>query len=245
MAAEHRKTCARRSATGPSGTAMAETILVLPLIVAVLSLIIFFGWAMRRLQQASVIDRYEAWREVVHAPGPAPTSNGMSQLNQTFFADHAQRIAMASQIAYPSGARQPLINDAYHINPTVGRLADRAINDWPEAREVVSEVTENSHVPFWQQFAGPLRHHHVRLDNEWKYVNRLQLSPADDKWQPVPRPNLTLAPNVRQLFFPTLDEQLRTLAQQGNPIARSMRDAYALEPPYQGPSLPAAWHLGH
>ena len=245
MPADALSTRCRRSATGPAGTAMAETVLVLPLIVAVLSLMIFFGWAMRRLDQVVVLDRYEAWREVTHAPGPAPVGEHTSELNQTFFAGRAQRITLAGQIAYPSGARQTLLDDAARMSVQVGQLAQSALSHFPRTREVAEQTTQNSQVPFWQQFAGPLGHHHVRLDNEWKYVNRLHLSPDDEQWHPVAKPTLTLAPSLRQVFFPTLDGQLTSLAGSGNPIARSMKDAYALEPPYVGPKLPAAWQAAN
>ena len=43
------------------GSAMTETVLVLPLIFIVLALLFFFGLAMTRLQRSSVTDRYEAW----------------------------------------------------------------------------------------------------------------------------------------------------------------------------------------
>ena len=52
------------------GSAMTETVLSLPLILLILALLVFFGLNMQRLQRVAVVDRYEAWRQIVDAPGP-------------------------------------------------------------------------------------------------------------------------------------------------------------------------------
>ena len=102
----------RKSKILPAVAAI-ETVLVLPIILAFLIMLLYFGRGIVRLQQARVMDRYEAWRKAAHVnivvaqaetdyyrDGPAGTrlgpaglqSTDNTQLNQTFFGGHAASI---------------------------------------------------------------------------------------------------------------------------------------------------------
>lgn len=223
------------------GTVMIETVLVLPLIVTVLALIFYFGWAMPHLQRAAMVDRYAAWRQVTHAPGPAATADSTAQLNTTFFAGKAASLQLLQQVGFPTAARQAWLAEAAALDPNVGRLARSAAQAWPAGREVSVQLEYNATTPLGRFLQGTIRHHHVRLGNEWKYVNRMHLSPTDEKWHPMPRPVLSLSPYLRQIFFPNLDAALRPLDQRGNAIAHALRQDYAAQPPYAGPALPNSW----
>ena len=50
---------------------MTETVLVMPFLIVIFALLIYFGRGMVRVQHTQIMDRYEAWRQAsADAPGP-------------------------------------------------------------------------------------------------------------------------------------------------------------------------------
>jgi len=170
------------------GTAMMETVLVLPLIFVILALLFYFGQNMTRLQRASVTDRYEAWRQTQYAPGPgaefakSPSEFGDANLlNQAFFAGNASELSVedragrvnvneptdlvaqaATDIAQPS--------DAPAYDPQIaGELVEQRNRRSPAWWRVDLATEHSTSVAFYQRFAGPIRHQHTVIDGDWSY----------------------------------------------------------------------------
>jgi hypothetical protein len=170
------------------GTAMMETVLVLPLIFVILALLFFFGQAMTRLQRSSVTDRYEAWRQTQYAPGPgaqfakAPVEFGNANLlDQAFFAGNASNLSVTSRAGrinitetsdLVSNAATDIANPSDYPVYNTGSAGDmvRARLQRSPAWWRIDLATEHtSDVPFYQRFAGPVQHQHTVIDGDWSY----------------------------------------------------------------------------
>ncbi|MFW6066153.1 MAG: TadE family protein, partial [Planctomycetota bacterium] len=77
----------RQAATG---VALAETVMVIPLLALVLGLTFFFGWVMTNQQRVRQASRYAAWRRVVRDSGISTRT-----LNRTFFGDTAESVGVS------------------------------------------------------------------------------------------------------------------------------------------------------
>ncbi len=109
---------------------MTEMVLVLPLLVFVLALLLLFGRAWVRVQHATVMDRYEAWRQAAHAPGPHAVDPGPNEaMNQMFFAGNADEVEYQGSRFFPPDATED--------------LADWAGQKNPDTREFIEMVTEH------------------------------------------------------------------------------------------------------
>lgn len=175
------------------GSAMTETVLVLPLIFFILGLLFFFGQAMTRWQRSSVTDRYEAWRQTQYGQGPGAEFakrgfdfGSAGQLNQIFFGDNADRLEVADRSGRIN-IEEPvdIIAEAAHLaaTPTTVPAYEPA-----SAEELVRELhsrtpawwrvdlsTEHiSDVPLYQRFAGPVRHQSTRIDGDWSFATWIE-----------------------------------------------------------------------
>lgn len=181
---------------------MTETVLVLPLVFFILALLFFFGQTMTRWQRSSVTDRYEAWRQTQYGQGPGAEFakrgfdfGSADQLNQAFFAGHADRLDVADRsgrvnIDEPTDI---IAEEAYQTaTPTTAPDYDPA-----SAEELVRELhsrapawwridlsTEHtSDVPLYQRFAGPLRHQSTRIDGDWSFATWIEQEHRGDPAQ--------------------------------------------------------------
>jgi hypothetical protein len=172
------------------GTAMMETVLVLPLVFVVLAILFFFGQAMTRLQRSSVTDRYEAWRQTLYAPGPGAEFvkhgrevGGAQLLNEAFFSGNASQLDVADRSGRIN-VQEPtdLVAEA---TLSIAAEVTAPGYDAASAEDLVEEMhlrspawwrvdlsTEHtSSVPFYQRFAGPVRHQHTRIDGDWSFAS--------------------------------------------------------------------------
>ena len=57
-------------------------------------------------------------------------------------------------------------------------------------------------------------------------------------------PYVRIMPILRDVYFGILDDNLGTLADSDNPLARDLRTFYTNPEPYRGPELPEEWFTG-
>lgn len=182
------------------GSAMTETVLVLPLIFFILALLFFFGQAMTRWQRSSVTDRYEAWRQTQYAPGPGAEFakrgfdfGSADQLNQAFFGDNADRLDIADRsgrinIDEPIDtvaeevARTAAPNDVPDYDPASAEQLVRELHRRTPAWWRIDLSTEHtSDVPLYERFAGPVRHQSTRIDGDWSFATWLEQEAFADR----------------------------------------------------------------
>jgi hypothetical protein len=244
----------RLGADRQRGAVMIEMVLLLPILALILSLLLFGGWAAVRLHQASVVDRYEAWRRAAQAPGPGARSQQTGQLNDAFFERRAQRLEETAGPAPDFDSPRFQMEAAGRIDGEAGQFA-RRLDDRRDP--LVGARFKASHEPamaFWRWLDGPIRHGHHRFGEERAFVDRLiddgrWYEPAADQWnvlrtqarergQWVPTRDRTQP--FRDQFLTDLDRAIRPLATR-NHLARTWRDYYMSRPRYRGPELPENW----
>lgn len=294
------------------GTAMIETALVLPVILFILAMLLYFGRGMVRVQRAQVMDRYESWRQVsptryVHPRqendigtdsgvnlGPsAAVEDANHTLNEAFFGGHAQAIDGYTGRAFPREAADQLINAAAGYSGDTGLLVQQVMEILPHGESAGFATSHTGAVRPWAQVQGPISHSHTRLSNDWCLVNGWRVLALDwnavQSWgynqmmpqydsEPDPQRKIMLrlsnvalgrqrnieaagsgggvlprdagyvlwqhkgAPvghsyAVRNAFFQNFDSALAPMAEQNNPLASGMRNAYLAEPYYLGPTV--------
>lgn len=259
------------------GTAMMETVLVLPLVFVILALLFFFGQSMTRLQRSSVTDRYEAWRQTQYGPGPGaefgklPSEFGDADLlNQAFFAgnaseldveDRAGRINVSEPTDIVASAAMSIASpsDIPAYSPDVaGEMIEQRILHSPAWWRVGLATEHTSDVPFYQRFAGPIRHQHTVIDGDWSYGSWIeQLNQGDrtilgdtleddvyfigDRGDATPdldelRPYGVVG--VYETFYVDFDSILEQMDEQDdNPIAHQIRLIYLNTGGYRGPQV--------
>lgn len=222
---------------------MIETVLVLPIIMLVLSLLFLFGLNFMRLTQATEASRYAAWRAVEHAPGPQTGSD----LNLAFFRDEASDVSIDIGNGYPDDDREVLIDAIEQFDDSDALdYARDWLDDFPTGRVASVSVTHDTDIPLWQQFNGTITQRETRIDNEWKYINRV-LNPVagnsgptwyndgTQAWVGGSPPCLGQTTVLRDVFYESFDDVMEPIANGGNPQAATIRRYYLWLPGYRGP----------
>jgi hypothetical protein len=238
------------------GAAMSEMVLVLPFLLIILSLVFFFGRLMVRAQHIQAMSRYETWRDVIEAPGPAPRLPGPNyhQLNLTFLnqmaadLDHSQ-----DSDEFPEQMYVDLIDAAAGASDDAGRLAESLLYAPPGSRTRMSHghregfrAAYTTDIPFWRHFEGPIRRDHARIGHEWHFSHDWTAGP--DRWTGQAQPPHHLRA-LRDVFLNDFDEFLDALDGDSEPeyptddtqrsnteqLASFIRSLYLHEPAYRGP----------
>ncbi|MEX2216234.1 MAG: hypothetical protein WD768_19140 [Phycisphaeraceae bacterium] len=217
------------------GTAMAESLLALPFLMLILLFIIYFGRNSVRVQRTHVVDRYEAWREAGHGPGPrADDVRGHPQINDAFFANKSDSIGHSGSGYFPPEAPQRWADYAGQRLPEAGELAQEMIDDLARGRTAHFSTRFDSKNKILETFNGPINATHTVQGNDWKYVNGFKhRGEAYDQTGPYSS-NL---PAVRDIFYEDWDQSLESMSDQSNPFAKVLRGLYLDLPGYRGPKV--------
>ena len=238
--------CVTLSVPSRRGAVLIETVLALPLILVLVSIIIFFGFQFMRLQRAAVATRYEAWRAVNDAPGPRwSPDEDRDGLDPLYFGGAAQSLGVVIDDEFSDEPAAILFDAAADRGTDARDLADAWTRELPGGTRARLVVRHDDRVPFWDRMTGPIRRRHTRLAGEWTYSRHLRPDPTLDKWVFAPGPvlgNDTLDA-IRQAFLRELDEPLSAMA-SSNGLASTTRELYRRPPRYDGPDLPPAWSGG-
>ncbi|MBI1373305.1 MAG: hypothetical protein GC159_11295 [Phycisphaera sp.] len=210
------------------GTAMAEFVLVIPLIVVIIALLFYFGRLMIEAQKTTVMVRYETWRDVDGAPRPgSDESNGNPQLNTLFFDNKALNIThIGTDGVFPEEPYEKFTLAANDISPDAAILADT----WLYNPDDTHRNPRGRHEAFgvqgtdrqrarWEgatsisrkEIGNPeeeslLRRRHIRIADAWEYTHDWRAS--DDRWEDVGGNGRGHLRAVRDAFFMPFDEQL-------------------------------------
>lgn len=248
-----------RGSAAHRGAAMTEMVLVLPLLLVILSLVFFFGRLMVRAQHTQVMSRYETWRQVIEAPGPAPlnefSSPSYTQMNVTFFGNQAAQVSHTiNDNNFPDDTYGDLIEAATNASADAGALAQsllyRPPGDEPRMSHGHREgfrVSYTTEVPLWRRMEGPIDRHSARVGHEWHFSHDWTAGP--DRWEGSAQPPHHLR-SLRDVFLMDFDEFLDGLDGDTNPeygedqgtqapndevLASFLRTLYLYEPAYRGP----------
>lgn len=237
---------------------MIEALLVLPLILFVLSLVLYFGFAMERMQRGMMIDRYESWRGSAKAPGPAAgvTANSSTQsLRDTFFAGDDPTLRFDPTDFFPIEPSDELAQEAAGESTGAGELSNQYFQQFPRGRSIRFFVSSPTGTPLWERLLpGSIPHRHTVMDTDWRFMNYVIES---DQWyddragvnrpiraasrstgegSQVSIPSQTPSSAVRETFYSDYDRRLDPLS-IGNPLAERLQDFYLVYPQYWGPLI--------
>jgi len=258
----HEVVCAKPQAAGGvhglrcRGAAMIEALLVLPLIMFVLSLVVYFGFAMERMQRGMMIDRYESWRGAAKAPGPAVgvTAGASTRpLRELFFAGDDPTLGFDPTDFFPAEPSNALAGEASDESTGAGDLADQYFQDFPRGRSMRFFVSSPTGSALWEQLLpGSIPHRHTVMDTDWRFMNYVI---ENEEWyddrtrttQPIRAnarstrgqvtiPSQTPSASVRETFYADYDRRLDPL-RNGNPLAERLQDFYLAYPQYWGPTI--------
>lgn len=215
---------------------MAEMVLALPFVLVILVLLIFFGRGVVRVQHAMVMDRYEAWRRATGAPGPQfheGTDNG-EQLNATFFGGKAAGVRSESDNYFPRDANNLLIDAAAQYPSLAGEIAYAHIYSADRGRAGRFATSHREPNRLMDYIDRPIESDHVRIGNEWAWVNGWRVNDAGGWERRGSGPPDILA--ASRIHFADFDQAFAELG-QSNAAARRLRDFYDFVPPYIGPDV--------
>ncbi len=159
---------------------MMETVLVMPLLLVILSLVFYFGRLAIRVQHDQVMARYEVWRQVHDANGPASDApGGHFTLNHTFFGGQAESISHTiADGAFPYDPYEDLVDAASGMSVDAADLTHAILyrpntdtHRLPHGRREGFRVSYSTNVPLWSRLDGPIDRHHARIEHEWVFSN--------------------------------------------------------------------------
>ncbi len=236
---------ANRRKRARRGTALFEFLLVVPVLLLVFVLLLYFGKALVRAQKGWVSDRYEAWRQADNGTGPYSDGHGNPQINDLFYRGKATGLRYDGDHYFPDNAPVALAGGA--AGDTSG-----LINDYHERfprGQRVEFNTRHYHDPnhLTAQFDGPIEHRHTRLGPDWKFANGWKRESNEwkhsDKDDPTDRYDARQTvgpwniPPIRDRFFPAFDRDMQLMNAQGNPMGGYLRAQYNHRPDYKGPEV--------
>lgn len=247
------------------GTVMTESLLILPLLLLVMSMLFFFGQMAERTQKTLQMSRYETWRQMVRSSGPRSHDWDQTddvrhaQLNWTFFDNDAERIVHWATdpqgLRYPNQAYEDMIDEAATVSDETGELAEaivytpsgefvRMINGHREGFAVTHPVR----LPLYDQLHRPIRRATSRIAHEWRYTTSNDA--CADTWTGS-RDSNDHPRAVRDVFYEEFDDYLDGIdgdrdpeyfydeqsSQQFSPeiLAGFIRSLYLTRPGYNGP----------
>lgn len=243
---------------------MVEAVLVLPFIMFVVSLVVFFGLSMQEFQRTAMVDRYESWRGSSRAPGPATGISELSstlQLRETFFRGKDMTLSVEPTDYFPVEAHDDWQIAASNFDDDAGRLVDEYFANFPRGRSMRFFADSNHTVALWERwFPGAIRHRHTVMDTQWRYVNKViesennewynddtgqydQIRPVTTEDIQTPPPTLMPSESVRETFFADFDRRLDLLG-PGNTLAQRLQEFYQASPNYWGPSVEPRFENG-
>ena len=223
------------------GAVMTEFVLVLPLLVLIIALVMFFGQALARSQRNIVMARYDTWRAADGAPGPSAGLPDHALLNETFFNSAADSIDAVYFDDWFAG--EPYRWWMEQIDLQMGQgdafaMADSLLGLPQGGYRLPHGVRRGYATGFAgdsglaRRLATPVVAVHHRLAMDWRYT--IDWRAGEPVW----------AANVRRAFGENVMRAARDvflveldggLEDGDNALMQHLRDLYLTGPDYRGP----------
>jgi|GEM_PF-5255249 Flp pilus assembly protein TadG len=224
------------------GSAMFETVMVLPLVFVILGLVFFFGYAFQREQQQRILARYDAARVANRAtPAPPQVPAGLEHpdaMNELFFRNQAQFVDIDWE-TYRSPAGDALAGLAYQRSTATGELATDLFNNSPRGTRVKLKVDFTSSIRLPESVSGPMLRRSVHPGPAWAYTDSIREN-EEGLWV-YHRPShhyMRVERRIRNVFYSDFDRQLDNFTEPATRMVSLIRGMlYAYEPGYRGPTV--------
>lgn len=242
-------------------SAISETLLVIPLILLLLSLMFFLVTNIDRLQDVTAAGRYEAHRQALGARGPGDTPEHGDDLETLVVAgdDGVRGWAVESTDDNPLAdglhdAWLEIVGEsapaALGAGDAVGQLT-LYLENLPGDRTVRTRLDHDDGVPLWSEVSpdGRVSHRASVLAGTWRFADlagqapnsyggwyRDQPLPGADPGRPVFVPSL-LAEAIHDTHYRDVADRLQDARSRGNVYAAGILSWLRGAPAYRGPDL--------
>lgn len=235
-----------------SGTAMLETVLVLPLIFVILGLVFWFGNAFEKEQQQRILARYDVARVSNMATPLAPETpaglDGQRGAMTELYFDNRAEIVSVDWDGYASPAAGYLAGIAANQSTPTGDLASRIFGGARHGTKIKLLVEQEHNGSILEAVSGPLRRRSVHPGPSWAYADAMR---QENESPRVANPPLTANwvyhrhggylradSRVRDVFYPDFDRQLSDFPEPATRMVSLIRGMlYAHQPGYGGPTV--------
>ncbi len=181
---------------------MTEFALTLPLLMLVLALTMFFGWARVRQQHVVVASRYAVWRSF---------DTGWPQdelVRGNLFKSEGAGISRETRDG-PLDAIELWSEAVYDVDEGAGVFADDCLIDrWPHGREIQMTVNYEPPLPVGKRLGGTMVFGHGREGVDWV---RSQANERD---------------SLRDLYYADMDALLEGIGTPGDRLAGRVRSLW-------------------
>ncbi|QDU35043.1 hypothetical protein KS4_31200 [Poriferisphaera corsica] len=211
------------------GGVMAETVLIMPLLVTVFGIVLFSGMSMLRFERATVMDRYAVWKDVTNGYGPG----NEEEYNDTFMNGEAATLVYKVEEG-PSYRTTNIMREASEGESMEALLYFEYMSALlPSQKKYIFKTTHTTDSSFFRWMGMRNIHSYERIDNEWKYSNGVTLNEYD-KWT-YAAPRISLEQIHTGYFYDSYDDSLQASISRGNTYAEIFREFHFDRPPYRGP----------
>lgn len=235
-----------------SGTAMFETVLILPLIFVLLGLIFFFGEAFEREQQQRILARYDVARVANQMTPATPEQplglqNQQAELNELFFDNKADYTDIQWH-NYTAPAIDQLNSLATNRSIPTGDLAWRTFRVAPAGTSIKLSLDFARSDTLPEAVKGSMVRTSTHPGPSWGYADAIQgvASPSllatdfyQGRWVYERRsPVLDADRAIRDTFYKDFDQRLDDFSPPATRMVGLIRGLlYASEPGYRGPTV--------
>ncbi|MCG3180090.1 MAG: hypothetical protein BIFFINMI_02444 [Phycisphaerae bacterium] len=168
---------------GRRGTALIEFTLLLPVLMIILLMMVYFGHSMVRKQNVIVTDRHLTWRYANQLGDPV-NSAGQDDLKLNLFDRDVAEVTHDGGHGSPSAASATLVSETNRISSDAGGFADTVINHrFPRSQWLTvwaSFLPQTLPMDQFQQAGQEIGDTHVREGLPWRYQN-----PNANIWEPI------------------------------------------------------------
>ena len=216
------------------GTSMIEMVVVMPMLIFIFLMLIFFGRGMMRTERAVMNVRYENWRHATDAPGPQTDGTAINgQLNATFFGSNAQTLAIEHH-REDQRVEAAWVDAAMQADNETAEFAASTASHLPAHLGTKLRVRHQME-PIYEAFEGEVLRRHQRMHSDWRYADGWRYDAEADAWHHAD-PYRDHDRAIRDRYLGQLDNQLEYLA-GGNTLAQHIRGVYLGNPGYRGPEI--------
>ncbi|MEM7683053.1 MAG: hypothetical protein AAF288_13955 [Planctomycetota bacterium] len=247
----------RKLARARRGTAMSETLLVLPFLLVIFSLMFFLGLNLKRLERATMLGGYEARRQAVVGEGPGGTlATERTAFGELFFESQERLdVEVLDQDDFPLAED---LEDAWRTAVAAAPsesgaddLLTQYLDRVPAGRSVRVRLNTDDRIPLWSELTDPvLEHRTAMVGSQWRFADAV--GEEANPFGGVYRTQADLEFGSRRDLFaarllgdawldqyaPGFRDAVQPMADAGNLYAAAVMNWMLGSPSYAGPNLP-------
>ncbi len=194
----------RRRRHKQSGSAIFETVVSIPFLAMIISLIFFFGWANRNKQQVKIASRYSAWKSAKGGGWPS----GL-RLEDLFLSGGGEIVHRRNSDGPEDTLHALAAKSGEDYSPAEEFVRETVVEKYPRGHGTELTVEFPPPQSYWRQFiTGPMQSYHIRDGRQWR------------------RNEARCWKELSEVYFSELDQTLSNVSQPGTDMGKTFRDLY-------------------